>query len=60
MLQPYTYCIVENPVLLNQETKKPVIDEFGQVKVRIGEKEVRTSFTHPKPFALYPEEIIVA
>lgn len=54
-LPPRCYCIVLNPVVLSSSSRL-VFDDFGMAKVRYGDREVRTSETHPKPFPLHPFE----
>jgi major vault protein len=53
-IPPRTYCIIKNPVI--KESGKILFDDFGMAKVRYGDREVRTSDTHPFPFPLYPFE----
>ena len=53
-IPPRTYCIIKNPVI--KHSGAIVQDEFGMAKVRYGDREVRTSETHPTPFPLYPFE----
>lgn len=48
------YCIVENPVKI--ENGKFVTDEYGNVQVKHGEKEIRETRA---PFPLYPHEVLV-
>eukprot|EP01091_Cochliopodium_minus_P020282 TRINITY_DN881_c0_g1_i1.p1 TRINITY_DN881_c0_g1~~TRINITY_DN881_c0_g1_i1.p1 ORF type:complete len:855 (+),score=268.36 TRINITY_DN881_c0_g1_i1:57-2621(+) len=48
------YCIIENPVKV--ENGKFITDEYGNIQVRHGEKEIRETRA---PFPLYPNEIIV-
>ncbi|OMJ67036.1 hypothetical protein SteCoe_35901 [Stentor coeruleus] len=55
-IPPRCYCIVHNPVI--KLKNKIVEDSFGMAKVRYGDREVRTSDTHPKPVPLYPFEIL--
>ncbi|KAF8566306.1 hypothetical protein P879_11047 [Paragonimus westermani] len=50
-LLPMEYCVIENPVV--SENGVPLVDQNGQVKLRMGEKDYRF---HQKPFALYPNE----
>ena len=45
------YCIIENPIKI--ENGKFVTDEYGNVQVKHGEKEIRES---QQPFPLYPQE----
>ena len=47
------FCIIENPVKV--ENGKFVTDEYGNVQVRHGEKEIRET---QAPFPLYPQEIL--
>jgi major vault protein len=35
---------------------KIVLDKHGQVKVNIGDSEIRTAMDYPEPFPLYPGE----
>jgi len=46
------YCTISNPVVRNEKGDL-VLDEFGQVKLRYGDEEIRTA---QEPFALYPGE----
>lgn len=48
------YCIIENPIRIDKGEK--VTDKFGNIKVRLGEREIRE--TQP-PFPLYPQEKLV-
>ncbi|CAH8487994.1 unnamed protein product [Heterobilharzia americana] len=48
------YCIILNPVIKNKDGV-PVVDEFGQVKVKMGDEEYRFS---QDPFPLYPGEAL--
>ncbi|GCC45314.1 hypothetical protein chiPu_0029236, partial [Chiloscyllium punctatum] len=49
---PRHYCIVENPIVCD-ENLEPVFDEFGQVKLRHADQEIRQA---QDPFPLYPGE----
>lgn len=49
------YCIISNPVVM-KKNGQPQLTEFGQIKNRFGEQEVRTAESHPDPFPLYPGE----
>ncbi|EGC33256.1 hypothetical protein DICPUDRAFT_95079 [Dictyostelium purpureum] len=55
-IQSSEYCIIESPVLLDDE-KKIIIDKHGQVKLKHGQREVR--FEQSEPFPLYPGEFMV-
>ncbi|KAF7255335.1 hypothetical protein EG68_07304 [Paragonimus skrjabini miyazakii] len=50
-LSPMEYCVIENPVVT--ENGVPVVDQNGQVKLLMGEKDYRF---HQEPFPLYPSE----
>ncbi len=52
---PRHFCIIANPVVV--ENGKAVIDQHGQAKLRLGDKEIR--FEQPEPFPLYPGEELV-
>ncbi|KEG12747.1 major vault protein [Trypanosoma grayi] len=47
------YCCIENPHMRAEDGVTPVIDSYGQVKVRFGEREIRYDVP---AFPLYPEE----
>jgi major vault protein len=55
-IPPRSYIIIKNPVITSSGSL--VLDDFGMAKVRYGDREVRTSDTHPSPFPLYPFEAI--
>lgn len=57
-IPPRSYCIIQNPVVKKSDGSL-AIDSFDMVKVRFGDKEVRTSDTHPEPFPLYPWEALL-
>lgn len=57
MLNPFTYIEIRNPVL-RKETGELVLDNFGQVKLRHGDTEIRTAMDCKDPFPLYPGESI--
>lgn len=56
-IPPRNFCIIRNPVLKDEQGSL-IRDENGMVKVKHGDREVRTSETHPDPFPLYPWEDI--
>ena len=56
-IPPRHYCVVANPAVKNAEGELE-LDSYGMVKVKFGEREVRTAETHPNPFPLYPFEAI--
>jgi major vault protein len=49
------YCIIENPVLRDADTKQVVYDTWGQAKLRLADVELRFS---QDSFPLYPGEVI--
>lgn len=54
-IPPMCYCVILNPVV-RSKTGTPEIDPSGMVKVKFGDKEVRTSDHFPDAFPLYPFE----
>jgi len=56
-LQPYHYCLINDPVIRDAD-KKLVFDRHGQVKVNIGDSEIRTQLDYPEPFPLFPGETL--
>lgn len=52
---PQKYCIVLNPVV-RDAAGALVLDTLGQVKVRLGSREIRF---HQEPFPLYPGEVLL-
>ncbi len=52
VVPPRYYCIIENPVL-RDEDGNPIVDEHGQIKLRYGDAEIRFA---QEPFPLYPGE----
>lgn len=58
VIPPCGYCEIINPVLL--QNNQPVFDKNNQVKLKLGENEVRFQTEYDQPFPLYPgEEITV-
>ena len=53
-IPPRNYCIIENPVV-KDEDDKPVFDDSGSVRLRFADQEVRLS---QEPFPLYPGEVL--
>ncbi|XP_041038482.1 major vault protein-like, partial [Carcharodon carcharias] len=49
---PRHYCIIENPVVRDEDSV-PLFDEFGQVRLRHADQEIRLA---QDPFPLYPGE----
>ena len=56
-LRNNTYVIIINPVE-KDKTGKVLYEDFGSVKLKWGEKEIRTSKEYKDPFPLYPGEIL--
>lgn len=54
VVPPRHYCIVENPVLRDDDSR-PVVDPNGQVKLRHADQEIRLA---QDPFPLFPGEIL--
>lgn len=55
IVPPRHYCGVANPVIRNPDGT-PQSDEYGQMKLRHGDKELRFA---QEPFPLYPGEILL-
>jgi major vault protein len=55
MIPPRHYAIIDNPCVRNPATKKPEVDQYGQVRLRHGDQEIRFS---QEPFPLYPGEVL--
>lgn len=49
--------MINDPVIRDKE-KNLVYDKHGQIKIRIGEQEIRTQSDYSKPFPLYPGEVL--
>lgn len=56
-LQPYFYCLIRDPVIRDKD-RNLVNDKYGQIKINIGESEIRTQLDYPDPFPLYPGETL--
>lgn len=57
IVPPRHYCIIKDPYIRKDEaTKEPLTDDFGQVKLRHGDQEIRFSEDWPDPFPLLPGE----
>jgi major vault protein len=54
VVPPRYYCIVSNPVL-RDETGQPTADQYGQIQLRYGDREIRLE---QPPFPLFPGEIL--
>jgi major vault protein len=57
IIPPRNYAKIANPVVVDPQTKKPIMDENGQYKLRLGDEEIRLG--PMDPFPLYPGEEIV-
>jgi len=51
-IPPRSYCVIENPVV-RDSNNKPLVDQYGQMKLSHADKEVRLA---QDPFPLYPGE----
>lgn len=58
-MQPFEYCVINDPVMRKASDKSLIYDKHGQVKVKIGDSEIRTSLDYTEPFPLYPGESLV-
>ena len=54
VVPPQYYCIVANPVL-RDEAGQPIADQYGQIRLRYGDREIRLA---RDPFPLYPGETL--
>lgn len=57
-MPPYHYVTVTDPVMRDQDSGEPLLDKHGQVKVKQGDSEIRTSQEYQEPFPLYPGESV--
>jgi len=55
MIPPRHYTIIDNPCIRNPATKKPEVDQHGQVRLRHGDQEIRFA---QEPFPLFPGEVL--
>lgn len=55
MIPPRHYAIIDNPSIRNPVTKKPELDQYGQVRLRHGDQDIRFA---QDPFPLYPGEVL--
>jgi major vault protein len=56
-LSPRHYCIIENPVVINQDGQVQ-FDKNGQAKLFHGSLDVRLDKDYQEPFPLYPGEVL--
>lgn len=54
-IPPRSYCRIRNPCIRGDD-EQPVCDDHGQVRLRIGDEEMRFE---QEPFALMPGEVLV-
>jgi hypothetical protein len=59
-MPPYHYVTVSDPMMRDKDSSKPLLDKHGQVKIKQGDSEIRTSFDYIEPFPLYPGESVSA
>jgi major vault protein len=52
IIPPRHYCVIENPVL-RDENDQPLADQYGQIRLSYGDEEIRFAQV---PFPLYPGE----
>lgn len=55
VLPPEHFVSITNPAQ-RDEHGNVVMDDYGQVKIRLGDREIRTAQDCPTPFPLYPGE----
>ena len=53
IVPPRHYCVVTNPVIRDEQTGEPLLDNLGQVRLHHADAEVRLS---QEPFPLFPGE----
>ena len=59
ILPPSGYCVVSDPIMIKDG--QPVYDKNNQVKLKLGETEIRFQEDYDMPFPLYPgEELVTA
>jgi len=54
-IPPRCYCRIRNPCV-RDDAGEPVVDEYGQVRLRYGDEEIRFE---QEPFPLMPGEIVI-
>jgi major vault protein len=57
-LPPLHYCIIEDPVI-KDDAGELVYDKHGQVKINLGDSEIRTAMIFKQPFPLYFGEKLI-
>ncbi|KAM9959494.1 hypothetical protein ACTFIR_000571 [Dictyostelium discoideum] len=57
VIQNNEYCIIESPVIRDQDKKTVLVDKYGQAKLKHGSREIR--FESGEPFPLYPGESMI-
>ncbi|RHZ08471.1 hypothetical protein DYB37_009395, partial [Aphanomyces astaci] len=58
IVPPQSFVVVANPVL-KDASGHVVVDQYGQAKLRHGEREIRIATAYPDPFPLYFGEVQV-
>ncbi|CAF3424743.1 unnamed protein product [Rotaria sp. Silwood1] len=56
-LPPRHYCVIENPVVKNEDDQAQ-FDKNGQAKLLHGSQDVRLENDYKEPFPLYPGEVL--
>ncbi|CAF0779422.1 unnamed protein product [Rotaria sordida] len=56
-LPPRHYCVIENPVVKNEDDQTQ-FDKNGQAKLSFGSLDVRLEKDYKEPFPLYPGEVL--
>lgn len=57
VLPPCGYCVISDPIML--QDNQPIYDNNNQVKLQLGENEIRFQEDYEMPFPLYPGESLV-
>ena len=57
-INPFSFCTINDPVQ-RDEAGALIFDKHGQVKLKHGDSEIRTSLDIKEPFPLYPGETLV-
>ena len=57
-MQPLEYCVINDPVMRDPKDRSLIYDKHKQIKVKIGDSEIRTSLDYNEPFPLYPGETL--
>jgi major vault protein len=56
-LSPRHYCVIENPVVMNEDDQVQ-FDKNGQTKLSHGSLDIRLETNYKEPFPLHPGEVL--